>query len=52
MTPAAEQQRLNSLAETSQNIKVLLTLAMDLARNQNEANEKACGQLVNMAHKR
>ena len=52
MTPAEEQQMLASLSDISQDIKALLTLIKDLTRQQNEADQKAYGQLVNIAHKR
>ena len=52
MTSAEEQQMLVSLTEISQDIKALLTLIRDLTRQQGEADQKAYGQLVNIAHKR
>lgn len=52
MTSTEEQQMLSSLTEISQNIKALLALIKDLTRQQGEADEKAYGQLVNIAHKR
>jgi hypothetical protein len=52
MTPAEEQQMLKSLSDISQDIKALLTLIKDLTRQQSEADQKAYGQLVNIAHKR
>lgn len=52
MTPAEEQQALACLSEISKDIKELLTLIRDSARKQGEAEEKAYGQLVNIAHKR
>ena len=52
MTSTEEQQMLTSLSEISQNIKVLVTLLTDSTRKQGEADEKAYGQLVNIAHKR
>lgn len=52
MTPAEEQQMLASLSEISNDIKSLLTLIRDLTRQQSEADQKAYGQLVNIAHKR
>jgi hypothetical protein len=52
MTSTEEQQALASLAEISRDIKELLALLKDSARKQGEADEKAYGQLVNIAHKR
>ncbi len=52
MTSTEEQQMLNSLSEISQDIKALLALIKDLTRQQGEADQKAYGQLVNIAHKR
>lgn len=52
MTPAEEQQMLASLSEISKDIKALLALIKESARKQGEADEKAFGQLVNIAHKR
>lgn len=52
MTAAEEQQMLASLSEISKDIKALLTLVKDLTRQQGEADDKAYGQLVNIAHKR
>ena len=52
MNATEEQQMLTSLSEISQNIKALLTLIKDSTRKQGEADEKAYGQLVNIAHKR
>jgi len=52
MNAAEEQQMLKSLAEISQDIKSLLTLIKDLTRQQSESDQKAYGQLVNIAHKR
>lgn len=52
MTSTEEQQMLNSLNEISQDLKALLALIKDSARKQGEAEEKAYGQLVNIAHKR
>jgi len=52
MTGAEEQPMLNSLSEISQDIKALLALLKDSTRKQGEADDKAYGQLVNIAHKR
>jgi hypothetical protein len=52
MTSAEEQQMLTSLAEISKDIKSLLTLISQLTTQQGEADQKAYGQLVNIAHKR
>jgi len=52
MTPTEEQQMLASLSEISKDIKELLALIRDSTRKQGEADEKAYGQLVNIAHKR
>lgn len=52
MTSAEEQQMLTSLSDISRDIKELLTLIKDLTRQQGEADQKAYGQLVNIAHKR
>ncbi len=52
MTSAEEQQMLASLSEISRDIKSLLALIVDLTRQQGEADQKAYGQLVNIAHKR
>jgi hypothetical protein len=52
MTAAEEQQMLTSLTEISKDIKALLALIRDLTRQQGEADQKAYGQLVNIAHKR
>lgn len=52
MTGAEEQQMLATLSEISQDIKALLALTKETTRTQGEADEKAYGQLVNIAHKR
>ena len=52
MTSAEEQQMLTSLSEISKDIKSLLALIVALTRQQGEADLKAYGQLVNIAHKR
>jgi hypothetical protein len=52
MTSAEEQQMLASLSEISKDIKALLALIVALTRQQGEADTKAYGQLVNIAHKR
>jgi hypothetical protein len=52
VTPAEEQQMLTSLSEISKDIKALLEMIKDSTRKQGEADEKAYGQLVNIAHKR
>ena len=52
MTPTEEQQMLASLSEISKDIKELLAMIKESTRKQGEADEKAYGQLVNIAHKR
>lgn len=52
MTEAGEQKILATLAEISSDIKALLTLMADSARQQSESDQKAYSQLVNIAHKR
>jgi hypothetical protein len=52
MTPAEEQQMLNTLTAISQDIKSLLALVKDLTLQQETADQKALSQLVNIAHKR
>jgi hypothetical protein len=52
MNAAEEQQMLASLAEISQDIKALLALTKDLAREQDKVNEKSLQHLGNIAHKR
>jgi hypothetical protein len=52
MTEAGEQKMLATLAELSNDMKALLTLITDSARQQSEADDKAYSQLVNIAHKR
>ena len=52
MTPTEEQQMLANLSEISKDIKELLALIKESTRKQGEADEKAYGQLVNIAHKR
>ncbi len=52
MTSSEEQQMLTILSEISKDIKELLTLIRETTRKQGEADEKAYGQLVNIAHKR
>jgi hypothetical protein len=52
MTPAEEQQMLNSLSEISKDIKALLALTKALTTQQDTADQKAYSQLVNIAHKR
>jgi len=52
MSPAEEQQMLNSLAAMSQDIKTLVALVKDLTMQQDTADQKAYMQLVNIAHKR
>ncbi len=52
MTPTKEPPPLAHLSEISQDIKALLALVRDLTRQQREADDKAYGQLVNIAHKR
>jgi hypothetical protein len=43
---------LASLSEIAQDSKALLALTRDSTRKRGEADEKAYGQLVNIAHKR
>lgn len=52
MTPAEEQQMLNSLTAIAQDIKTLVALVKDLTMQQDAADQKAYSQLVNIAHKR
>ena len=52
MSPAEEQQMLNSLTAISQDIKTLVTLVRELTTQQDAADQKAYSQLVNIAHKR
>jgi hypothetical protein len=52
LTAAEEQQMLASLSEISQDIKAFVALLKDSTRKQGEADEKAYGQFVNIAHKR
>ena len=52
ITGTEEQQLLAGLSEISQDIKALVALIKDSTRKQGEADEKAYGQLVNIAHKR
>jgi hypothetical protein len=52
MTSSEEQQMLTILSEISKDIKELLALIRETTRKQGEADEKAYGQLVNIAHKR
>ena len=52
ITPAEEKQMLASLSEIAQDSKALLALTRDSTRKRGEADEKAYGQLVNIAHKR
>ena len=52
MSPAEEQQMLNSLTAMSQDIKTLVTLVRELTTQQDTADQKAYSQLVNIAHKR
>ena len=49
---SAEEQMIASLSEISQDNKALLALIKDATRKPGEADEKAYGQLVNIAHKR
>jgi len=51
-TAAKAQQVIASLSEISKDIKELLALFKESTRKQGEADEKAYGQLVNIAHKR
>jgi hypothetical protein len=52
MTPAEEQQASASLANFSQDIKALLALIRNPARQRSVADQKARGWLVSIAHKR
>jgi len=52
MTTAEEQQMIASLTALSQDMKALLALTKDMAREQEKANEKSIQQLLNIAHKR
>jgi hypothetical protein len=52
MTAVEEQQIVASLNDISQNMKALLALTKDMAREQEKANEKSFQQLLNIAHKR
>lgn len=52
MTAVEEQQIVTSLNHISQNMKALLALTRDMAREQEKANEKSIQQLLNIAHKR
>jgi hypothetical protein len=52
MSPAEEQQMLDSLAAMSQDIKALVALVKDLTMQQDAADQKAYMQLVNIAHRR
>ena len=52
MTSSEEQQMVTILSEISKDIKELLALIRETTRKQGEADEKAYGQLVNIAHKR
>jgi hypothetical protein len=52
MTAVEEQQIVASLNDISQNMKALLALTKDMAREQEKANEKSIQQLLNIAHKR
>jgi hypothetical protein len=52
MTAVEEQQIVASLNDISQNMKALLALTRDMAREQEKANEKSIQQLLNIAHKR
>ena len=52
MTVVEEQQTVANLNEISQDMKALLALTKDMAREQEKANEKSIQQLLNIAHKR
>jgi hypothetical protein len=52
MTAVEELQMVASLNDITQNMKALLELTRDMAREQEKANEKALQQLLNIAHKR
>jgi hypothetical protein len=52
MTAVEEQQIVASLNDISQNMKALLALTRDMAREQEKTNEKSIQQLLNIAHKR
>jgi hypothetical protein len=52
MTPAEEQQLLNTLKVIALDIKMLVVLVRELTTQQDAASQKAYTQLVNIAHKR
>lgn len=52
MTPAEEQQLLNTLKIICLDLKALVALIKDLTAQQDTASQKAYTQLVNIAHKR
>jgi hypothetical protein len=52
MTPAEEQQLLNTLKVIALDIKMLVVLVRELNTQQDAASQKAYTQLVNIAHKR
>lgn len=52
MTPAEEQQLLNTLKIIALDLKMLVMLVRDLSNQQDTASQKALTQLVNIAHKR
>ena len=52
MSPAGEQQIINSLAAISEDIKTLVGLVKELTTQQDAADQKAYMQLVNIAHRR
>jgi len=52
MTPAEEQQLLNTLKVIALDIKMLVVLVRELTTQQDAASQKAYSQLVNIAHRR
>jgi len=52
MSPAGEQQIINTLAAISEDIKTLVGLVKELTTQQDAADQKAYTQLVNIAHRR
>ena len=52
MTPAEEQQLLNTLKVIALDIKMLVVLVRQLTTQQDAASQKAYTQLVHIAHRR
>ena len=52
MTPAEEQQLLNTLKIIALDLKVLVHLVKEMSSQQDTASQRALTQLVNIAHKR